>query len=66
MKMKNRIIAVVKKTIESVASVSSETTSILGLYQPKTLKSLVKSDKKWGMESVPKPRRRHNIPVDKK
>lgn len=44
--MKNRIIAVVKKTIESVASVSSETTSILGLYQPKTLKSLVKSEKK--------------------
>lgn len=44
--MKKRIIAVVKKTIESVAAVSSETTSILGLYQPRTPKALIKSDKK--------------------
>lgn len=44
--MKKRIFAVVKKTIESVAAISSETTSILGLYQPKTPKSLIKSNKK--------------------
>ncbi|MCM1508159.1 MAG: cyclic lactone autoinducer peptide [Ruminococcus flavefaciens] len=44
--MKKRIIDVVRKTIESVANVSSETTSILGLYQPRTPKALIKSNKK--------------------
>ncbi|MCM1008911.1 MAG: cyclic lactone autoinducer peptide [Ruminococcus flavefaciens] len=44
--MKKRIIDVVRKTIESVATVSSEATSILGLYQPKTPNALIKSNKK--------------------
>lgn len=44
--MKKSILAFVKKTIEGVAVVSSETTSILSLYQPKTPKVLIKSDKK--------------------
>ncbi len=44
--MKARFSAAVKKVLKSVAVVSSETTSMLGLYQPNTPKALVKSEKK--------------------
>lgn len=44
--MKARFSAAVKKVLKSVAVASSETTSMLGLYQPKTPKTLVKSEKK--------------------
>ena len=44
--MKEKLFAVVKKAIRGAAVFSSETTSAFGLYQPKTPKSLVKSDKK--------------------
>ena len=44
--MKAKISAVIKKTLKSVAVASSETTSFLSLYQPKTPKALIKSDKK--------------------
>ncbi len=44
--MKARFSAAVKKTLKSVARISSETTSFVGLYQPKTPKALVKSEKK--------------------
>ena len=37
---------IIKKVIKGVAVASSETTSITGLYQPKTPKALIKSDKK--------------------
>lgn len=44
--MKEKLFAVVEKAIRGAAVFSSETTSAFGLYQPKTPKSLVKSDKK--------------------
>ena len=44
--MKGKIFAVVEKVIKGAAVVSSESTSWLGLYQPKTPKTLIKSDKK--------------------
>lgn len=44
--MKEKISAVIKKTLKSVAHISSETTSFVGLYQPKTPKALIKYDKK--------------------
>ena len=44
--MKAKISAVIIKTLKSVAHISSETTSFVGLYQPKTPKTLVKSEKK--------------------
>lgn len=45
-RMKTKLFAVVKKTIKGAAIASSESTSMVGLYQPKTPKSLVKSNKK--------------------
>lgn len=44
--MKANFSAVIKKAIKSAAHISSETTSFVGLYQPKTPKALVKSEKK--------------------
>lgn len=44
--MKKHFKDVVKKVLENVAVASSETTSSAGLYQPKTPKTLIKSDKK--------------------
>lgn len=44
--MKAKFSAVIKKALKSVAVASSETTSIFSLYQPKTPKALVKSEKK--------------------
>lgn len=44
--MKKKISAIVKKAIREAAVFSSETTSSFGLYQPKTPKALIKSDKK--------------------
>lgn len=44
--MKDRFFNVVKKVIKGAAVASSESTSWSGLYQPKTPKALVKSDKK--------------------
>ena len=44
--MKAKFSAVIKKALKNVAVSSSETTSMLGLYQPKTPKALVKSEKK--------------------
>lgn len=44
--MKEKILAVVKRAIKGAAVISSESTSWSGLYQPKTPKALIKSDKK--------------------
>ena len=44
--MKANFSAVIKKAIKNAAHISSETTSFVGLYQPKTPKALVKSEKK--------------------
>ena len=44
--MKAKLSAAVKKVLKYVAVVSSETTSLFGLYQPKTPKALIKSEKK--------------------
>lgn len=44
--MKKKISAIVKKVVKGVAVISSESTSLAGLYQPQTPKSLIKSDKK--------------------
>ena len=44
--MKENFFAVVKKTIRGAAVLSSESTSWLGLYQPRTPKALIKSGKK--------------------
>lgn len=44
--MKAKFSAVIKKTLKNVAVSSSETTSLFALYQPKTPKALVKSEKK--------------------
>lgn len=44
--MKKKLSIVVSKVIKKAASISSETTSGLGLYQPKTPKALIKSEKK--------------------
>ena len=44
--MKANFSAVIKKAIKSAAHSSRETTSFVGLYQPKTPKALVKSEKK--------------------
>lgn len=44
--MKEKLFAVVKKMIRGAAVISNESTSWSGLYQPKTPKALVKSDKK--------------------
>jgi cyclic lactone autoinducer peptide len=44
--MKAKFSAAVKNILKSVAVASSETTSFLSLYQPKTPKALVKSEKK--------------------
>ena len=44
--MKKGISNIVTKVITGVAVISSESTSILGLYQPQTPKSLIKPDKK--------------------
>lgn len=45
-KMKKRLLKVVSKVIKKAASISSETTSGLGLYQHKTPQALIKSGKK--------------------
>lgn len=45
-KMKEKLFVVIKKVIMGVAVFSSNTTSVTGLYQPKTPESLLKSDKK--------------------
>lgn len=45
-KMKRKIFSVVEKVIKGAAVVSSESTSWLGLYQPKTPKALLKNNKK--------------------
>lgn len=44
--MKAKVSSVIKKTIMRVAIISSETTSLFGLHQPKTPQILVKSEKK--------------------
>ncbi len=44
--MKSKLSTVVKKALKSTAYISSETTSWFGLYQAKTPKALIKSDKK--------------------
>lgn len=44
--MKAKISTAVKKILKNVAVASSETTSLFSLYQPKTPKALVKSEKK--------------------
>ena len=44
--MKDKLYVVIKKAIKGVAIFSSNTTSVTGLYQPMTPKSLLKSDKK--------------------
>lgn len=44
--MKEKLFVVIKKVIMGVAVFSSNTTSVTGLYQPKTPESLLKSDKK--------------------
>ncbi len=44
--MKGKLVKVVKKAIKSAAIASSESTSWLIAYQPKTPKTLIKSDKK--------------------
>ncbi len=44
--MKKGISNIVKKVIKGVAVISSESTSILSLYQPQTPESLIKPDKK--------------------
>lgn len=44
--MKEKLFSVVKKVIRGAAVFSSETTSAFGLYQSKTPKALIKSDKK--------------------
>lgn len=44
--MRKNIIEAVKEAIKCVAVVSSESTSVLSLYQPKKPKALIKSDKK--------------------
>ena len=44
--MKEKLFAVVKKVIRGAAVISSESTSWSGLYQPKTPKALIKSNKK--------------------
>lgn len=44
-KMKTKLSNVIKKVIKGAALVSSESTSFAGLYQPKTPKSLLKSEK---------------------
>lgn len=44
--MKAKFSAAVKNVLKSVAVVSSKTTSLFGLYQPKTPKALIKSKKK--------------------
>lgn len=51
--MKAKFSAVIKKTLKNIAIASSETTSFLSLYQPKTPKALVKSEKKRGVVNVP-------------
>lgn len=51
--MKAKFSVAIKKALKKVATVSSETTSLLALYQPKTPKTLIKSDKKWGVVNVP-------------
>ena len=45
-KMKKRVSDIFLKAIKKVAFMSSETTSGAGLYQPKTPKALIRSDKK--------------------
>ncbi len=45
-KMKKRLLTVVAKVIKGTASISSETTSVFGLYQPKNPQALIKSNKK--------------------
>lgn len=44
--MKKEISAIVKKVVKGIAVISSETTSMFGLYQPQTPKSLIKTDKR--------------------
>ncbi len=44
--MKKRLLTIVSNMIKGAASISSETTSGLGLYQPKTPQALIKSGKK--------------------
>lgn len=44
--MKEKIYTFVRKAIKGAANVSSETTSIFSLYQPKTPEALLKSEKK--------------------
>ena len=45
-KMKKRLSTVVKKVIKGSAVISSESTSMVGLYQPKTPQALIKFNKK--------------------
>ncbi len=45
-KMKDKLSVVIKKVIKGAAVFSSNTTSSLGLYQPKAPEFLLKSDKK--------------------
>lgn len=45
-KMKTKLSNIIKKAIKGAAIISSESTSLTGLYQPKTPDSLLKSEKK--------------------
>ena len=44
--MKNKISTIIKKVIKGTAIISRESTSVLSLYQLKTPKILLKTDKK--------------------
>ena len=44
--VKTKVSNIVKAILKGSAKLSSESTSLVGLYQPKTPKSLVKSNKK--------------------
>ena len=44
--MKKKFLNVVTKVIKGVAVISSESTSWMGFYQPKTPKALIKANKK--------------------
>lgn len=44
--MKVKLSAAIKSVLKCVAVASSETTSLFGLYQPRTPKVLIKSEKK--------------------
>ena len=44
--MKEKLSDAIKKVLKCIAVASSEATSLFGLYQPKTPKALIKSEKR--------------------